>query len=468
MRWRKRYWIPIALAAVIALVVAAVSLLRDESPPDDSDMTFARRQPAPGENGFDDVLVDADAREPLAVDVDRIGRILQGVARVRAGATVQELADEIAATLADEGWDEEDRQAIADGLPLPWDDAEVAALLEKRAGLLERIDRCLERADFVIPSRRPGARLGHLLSWKQVFTWVHLRVEVRLRAGDLDGATDDILRAMRFGQRIEDGQGDLIDVATGADFKEWGLRLSRRLAVHERATAARCVELARRLAPFEMRAAAVQSALRADYLSVSAILDDPGLFDSDLDDGMRPSLLLQPNATRRRLLPYYRAGIEIAGRAVRGEVDAPELPTGTSWLNRSGEAVAAVLGPQMVDAASRRFERLFQVRATRLSLALRGYEIEHGRLPSDAVALVPDFIRAVPADPFDGKPLRYSAEKRRVWSVGDDLVDDSGVPDAHSDARALSGLMDVAPPDGTWDLALDVPSVEPIAKERSP
>jgi len=39
---------------------------------------------------------------------------------------------------------------------------------------------------------------------------------------------------------------------------------------------------------------------------------------------------------------------------------------------------------------------------------------------------VPDFLDAVPMDDFDSQPLRYSAEKKIVYSVGKNLKDDGG------------------------------------------
>ena len=40
--------------------------------------------------------------------------------------------------------------------------------------------------------------------------------------------------------------------------------------------------------------------------------------------------------------------------------------------------------------------------------------------------LVPDELEAVPLDPFDGRPFRYDAKRRIVYSVGKNLVDDGG------------------------------------------
>jgi len=65
--------------------------------------------------------------------------------------------------------------------------------------------------------------------------------------------------------------------------------------------------------------------------------------------------------------------------------------------------------------------------SVRLILALRLHAIDHGRLPGRLDDLVPELL---PADPFDGKPLRWVREKHLVYSVGADLADDGGSEDS--------------------------------------
>ena len=62
-------------------------------------------------------------------------------------------------------------------------------------------------------------------------------------------------------------------------------------------------------------------------------------------------------------------------------------------------------------------------------LALKCYHLEHGALPETLAALVPQYLDAVPLDDFDGKPIRYSRERRTVYSIGRDLVDSGGAPE---------------------------------------
>lgn len=69
--------------------------------------------------------------------------------------------------------------------------------------------------------------------------------------------------------------------------------------------------------------------------------------------------------------------------------------------------------------------------ATRVSLAVRRHSRQHGELPKTMRHLVPEYLDAVPTDPFDGKPMRYVVEPGgyMVYSVGEDQTDDDGFVD---------------------------------------
>jgi hypothetical protein len=64
-------------------------------------------------------------------------------------------------------------------------------------------------------------------------------------------------------------------------------------------------------------------------------------------------------------------------------------------------------------------------------IAAERYRLARGKFPEQLDQLVPDFLPAVPNDPFDGQPLRiYSREdKFAVYSVGMDGKDDGGKDD---------------------------------------
>jgi hypothetical protein len=103
--------------------------------------------------------------------------------------------------------------------------------------------------------------------------------------------------------------------------------------------------------------------------------------------------------------------------------------------------------------------RLAALEAARLRVALRLYQAEQGHPAKTLDALVPKYLPAVPADPFDGNPFRYrlsegeeigwtrgnAPEEERMravpkgqgilWSVGEDGHDDGGKQQQSGDLR---------------------------------
>jgi hypothetical protein len=95
-----------------------------------------------------------------------------------------------------------------------------------------------------------------------------------------------------------------------------------------------------------------------------------------------------------------------------------------------------------------RSDLVARLRAAQLKVALRLYQARENRLPAALAELVPAYLAAVPADPYDGKPFRYRVskgekipdfERRRglverevpagqavLWSVGPDGIDNGG------------------------------------------
>jgi len=100
-------------------------------------------------------------------------------------------------------------------------------------------------------------------------------------------------------------------------------------------------------------------------------------------------------------------------------------------LRRLDNPFGKLLVNMMFPAQSTVVELSFRMRAereaTRAFLALRAYDLRKGRLPESLDELVEEkILPAVPVDMFSGESLRYDAQRRLLWSVGPDGVDDGG------------------------------------------
>jgi hypothetical protein len=65
------------------------------------------------------------------------------------------------------------------------------------------------------------------------------------------------------------------------------------------------------------------------------------------------------------------------------------------------------------------------------AIALKRFQLQHGKLPETLAELTPEFIPSVPIDVYDGKPIRYHPNADGtylLYSVGEDGTDDGGDP----------------------------------------
>jgi len=90
--------------------------------------------------------------------------------------------------------------------------------------------------------------------------------------------------------------------------------------------------------------------------------------------------------------------------------------------------------PVLSRLGSKSAEMNVAIGEARVAIALERYRLAHSSIPENLTALVPEFLAQIPADPIDGKPLRYqkvSEPDYRIWSVGYNQKDDGGVADAN-------------------------------------
>jgi hypothetical protein len=82
------------------------------------------------------------------------------------------------------------------------------------------------------------------------------------------------------------------------------------------------------------------------------------------------------------------------------------------------------------------------VRCLLVAVGAERFRRAHGHWPASLSALVPQFVRAVPLDPFDGKPLRYRKlpDGVVVYSSGPDETDNGGQVDRDKLARPGTDL----------------------------
>lgn len=84
--------------------------------------------------------------------------------------------------------------------------------------------------------------------------------------------------------------------------------------------------------------------------------------------------------------------------------------------------------PSLAAQASLWVQAVASARTLRAALGCERHRLATGQWPDSLQALVPEYLDAVPVDPFALKPIRYRRDDDRiiVWSIGSNLRDDEG------------------------------------------
>jgi hypothetical protein len=88
-----------------------------------------------------------------------------------------------------------------------------------------------------------------------------------------------------------------------------------------------------------------------------------------------------------------------------------------------------LLAPAVANVGRSIRRKTASVRCLMVLAAVERYRLKNdGKWPESLAALRPEFLKEIPNDPFDGKPLRYKKlpDGVLVYSVGEDGVDDGG------------------------------------------
>ena len=103
----------------------------------------------------------------------------------------------------------------------------------------------------------------------------------------------------------------------------------------------------------------------------------------------------------------------------RARISSEANPYGRLWLR--------MLTPDMVALEIAYFGARTRKEMMRCCLGIRLYEAKFNKLPQSLDELVESrVLKAVPKDYYSGGPLRIDLERRVIWSVGPDMVDDNG------------------------------------------
>ena len=432
---KTRYKVLIVLAAVVGLLVAAgmvalVILSQDEPPPDDSDLQVHREAIPEEENAY--------------WYFAKIGGVL-------------DLPKEEDRT-ADEETPDDERlagaalmNAILEGKA--WDAAFVEDLWQRNQKAVRLLEQGLACPQIQAPAIRFNSEVPEVCGWLGVARLLNLHAMLLFKQEREAEAFDEAVRLLQLGHTIEGARGTVVHYLVGKMVKQEGIGRMRIMLSEAALETDVLTSYSRRLGEYGANEPGVSDAFRVEYAMMADLLEvlkagkmsleavHMGYAIEAAGDGPQPSLPeriaffwhFRLNRTKHLCAERFRALIadiptpyaQIERLTRPGNLPHPLHPLLPS--NTVGELVFLSLMPVLDSFLLAKCEESVDVAATRALLAMKAFKVEKGRLPETLDELVPEYLDAVPLDDFDGKPLRYNAEKKVIYSVGKDLKDAGGM-----------------------------------------
>ncbi len=405
----KRLWLLLLILPVVLILVplgVAFFTCRDIAPPDTSDLVPKRVEVADDQNAFTHFNAAA-----AALDWPEDEHLIWDIAAGR----------------------KSDPQYVADLLAR---NEKAVALLER--GLRCRICQSPEVRSFSDP-------LDYSYQWRKLSKLLTLKVDHNRKAGRIAEAAKTCRQQIRLGELIEEHPACFINYLIGITILGQGLESSRALAADGGTSRDDLTRLAQALDRVSRLDQGLVRALKCEYQMSANTIDDLRDGKMDLHDlagrktgrSRRASIgyFFQPNKTKQMFAEICRNNIENVAlpRAKRKFIDQEEMVGAKkhrvmSMLapNQVGRILVCLLAPAVDALLEAQCRTDMHLAATRLIVACGRYEKDHGQLPPTLDALVPKYLNAVPADPYDGKPFRYLPDRAVVYSVSKDLKDSGG------------------------------------------
>lgn len=321
----------------------------------------------------------------------------------------QLLTDDLSAQVAD---------AYAVGRDIP-PDAEpiLAACRQVLAALREGLPKvCLMPGDLTFDTPLP-----YLAGFRGLARLLCLEGRHYEWQGQWAKALGSYLDALKLAQDTP-RRGSLIHGLVGLACEGMALKEIRGLASSGEADDAALEQAGERLAALHASRVPITDVLLWEWFYVRRSLPDLAADPQKYSGQGVPMGETYVALARRNLEDYFRrliARCEQPYHEVAGEpVQVPDDP------------LSQIVAPAIEGAHTRSVALDVEFTATMTMFALERYRLANDQYPDMLEQLVPDFLKAVPTDLFDGLPLKYLRERGSyvLYSVGEDMTDDGGVP----------------------------------------
>ncbi len=350
--------------------------------------------------------------------------------------------------------------------------AEARRLVQANAGVFPLLTHAIELPLRFDRDNFARMQLPIFSSVRNAARLLSLRAQVQAGDGDFDGAVNSNLQAVALGEKMQE-DGALISALVGYAVEAVGSSALQRLA--PQLDAPRLKSAARGLSALEQKRPPFATILKSEREVSQQIMREQFAQEKPPFDAATQKRLLEATreVSQRDDALLSRPFALTRGLDFRGPQAAPEggqnadafaedkLPRvgpnfdAHAWA-QAGQKTLRPLKFSVLVARTRSQARLALLEA---DLAARAYWRQNNAPPASLQVLVPDFLPALPADPFAlNAPLRFkrAGDTVRFYSVGPDGLDDGG-----KEIEKVQGVLIIGA-DSLGDIVQDTAKPEPM------
>lgn len=322
-----------------------------------------------------------------------------------------------------------------------WEDPLLRQTLQENGAAFEFFLRALHAPEAQVPEAKSLEEdFPYLEQWKYASGWMQIKVIQLVEQREFSEALQFSLQAAKLFHRLEGCDGTIAHLLSARALKADWLKQIASLALNgslEKENLLEAAEVLDRLGPnVEGYRQSIFQELRLVQQTFHEIAQ--GRMNGEKVGplgGLSTFYLLDLQETGEWYVTLTRNLLQGMSKPYsefdRSQIPQPAENRSSLRLALSGNAVGAILYDMSLTAwillASSSASEQVRADITRTILALQAWNMDHGQWPDDLEKLVPHYLKRVPVDAFDGKPLRYDPNKEIVYSVGMDLKDSGGV-----------------------------------------
>lgn len=396
-------------------------LTSDIAPPDDSDLQLSKVQIANSENSYFD-LVKLEGNI-----VEKIGG--------------KNLIDDIVTNKI-------------------WDQAYVDELLKQNEKVLAYFDQAATKQNFQDPevadpkNISPNMKIMSMYSAREIAKISSIKAANLTKRGKIQEALDESIKVVKIGYEIQNSQGMLIHYLVGIAIEKSGFDRIQQIIQSTNLSPEVLILYSKKINSFKNHTEGLKNAFKAEYTNITYTTDNflslspedmesMGITQTQLDSIKQGGYYyFRPNMTKALYADLARAWIKdtdcssntsevellINRYGLKLENPIPIVPVIKLFFteNAIGKILFQIVGTSFSSVTVKACNENLNSSATQTLMALKAYKFQTGSYPPTLEALITTYFPELPKDPYTNLPLKYSLDKKIIYSVGLDRKDDGG------------------------------------------